>query len=455
MLATDYSFEEVCDLVRDHYNNMEEITDSNRRKQIRTWIERAEQHGDNEAKQNLVADLKVYLYSKNIELNRTHQIYPGVPTYECVIFRTYGLGIYDAIINRSPSIESVLLATGQIARYVEHGITKNFEEYLPNDQEMEALQDKLSQICRRQLNKTNPVVSGYIESTETRIQMYMPPYSYSRTVITRRFTTSSFSLDDLKMDKRAKEFYKQAVKGRLNLIFGGGMGTGKTTRQICLLKCKDPQTEIVTTWESEHEMRLEKKWSGFVTALQSLDEIDLGFQGSHRHIFRNNSQTIVFAEVREEMEAHYSLLSCLRGTDSTYMTIHLRTPTPEAGIRTYASLINQFRRGNVSDVYRDIADGIDVFCILENYSGNRVDYCIFVPEFTEGYVTGAGQYVSGEPRARVLAYYDVSEPCEENRLKWTGNVLPDHKIDYMIYKGTADLDILRTELKITDRKRMF
>lgn len=454
-MGSNYSFDEICDIVRQYYNNLDEIPDPNRRHQIRNWIERAEQHGDNDAKQNLVTDLRIFLHNKGIELGPQHQIYPNIPPYECVIFRTYGLGIYDAIITKSPNIESVLLSTGQIARYVENGKLKNFEKYRPTDQEMEALQDKLSQICKRQLSRSNPVVAGYIESTETRVQMYMPLYSYTRTVITRRFTISSFSLDDIKIDPRTKEFYKQAVKGRLNIMIGGGMGTGKTTRQISLLKLKDPESEILTTWESEHEMRIQKKWNGFVTALQSLEELDLGFRGSHKHIFRNNSQTIVFAEVREEMEAHYSLLSCLRGTDSTYMTIHLRTPTPETGIRTYASLINQYRKGNVSDIYRDISEGIDIFCILENFGGNRVDYCIFVPEFSEGYVTAAGQYVPGEPKANVLAQYDMTEAIEENRLKWTGQFLPDQKVDYMIYKGNADLDILRTDLKLTNRKRMF
>lgn len=443
------SLAEVTEFVTNYYKEMNEITDENQKSLIRDWIIKIQKEDDNVSKQNLISDLETVLQKKNIVLGDEHEIYPNVPPVEGIVFRIYGLGVYDAIIHQSPTIESVWLSAGQIARYVESGLTKDYFGYVPDDAEMLAIQSRLEEICGKPHNKSEPILRGFIESTETRIQSYMPPRSYSRSLRTRRFVTPSFSLDDIRMDERAREFSKQAVYGRLNICIGGGQGVGKTTRQISLLVLKDPNTENITIYETEHEMRFQKKWKGTVVELQDIH--DQGFSAVQRDVFRNGSHTIVFAEPREGIEAHYALTSCGRGTDQTVMTIHLRVPdldNPVAAVREFATLVNDYRKTNIIDVYRNIASGIDLFWILENIKGNRVDYSIFVPEIMEGQLSQRGDYISPEPRARVLAKYD---PVEK-QLAWTGNMLPDQMVHYMTNKGTADLEVLRA-LKLTDLKR--
>lgn len=443
------TLDELIEFTRTYYTEMEEITDKSQQILIRDWINRIQKYDDNEAKQNLISDLVSVLQRKNIVLGPEHVIYPEVPHVEGLIFRIYGLGVYDAIIHQSPQIESVWLSAGQIARYVEGNIVKSYHDYIPDDQEMEAIQSRLEEICGKPHNRSEPILRGFIESTETRIQSYMPPRSYSRSIRTRRFVTPSFSLDDMKIDERARELSKQAMYGRLNLIIAGGQGTGKTTRQISLLMLKDPNKENITIYETEHEMRFQKKWKGTVVELQDVN--DLGFGYVQRDVFRNGSHTIVFAEPREGIEAHYAMMSFTRGSDQTVLTTHLRVPDiddPVAAIREFATLVNDYRKTNIIDIYRNIASGVDLFWILDSINGNRVDYSIFVPEMTEDRFSPAGDYIPPEPKARVLAKYNLAK----NELEWTGEHLPDKMVRYMVGKGNADLEILRS-LGLTDLKR--
>ncbi|MGG4499155.1 ATPase, T2SS/T4P/T4SS family [Brevibacillus reuszeri] len=447
--ATRISLKDLISLVTEYYKDLKEVSDAGNKEDIRQWITSIQTKDDNSAKQNLISDLTSVLDKKNIVLGDEHVIYPEVPAIEGIVFRIYGLGVYDAITHKSPTIESVWLGTDQIARYVEHGITKSYHDYIPDESEMEAIQSRLEEICQEQHNPSEPILRGFIESSETRIQSYMPPRTYSRIVRTRRFITPSFSLDDIKMDERAREFSKQAMYGRLNICLAGGQGTGKTTRQIGLLILKDPTTENITIYETEHEMRFQKKWPGTVAEIQDIN--DMGFAAVYRDVFRNGSQTICFAEPREGIEAHYALISCGRGSDQTVLTTHIRIPDlddPVSGIREFATLVNEHRNTNINDIYRNIASGIDLFWILENLKGNRVDYCIFVPEMEEDSVSPTGDYVPPKPKARVLAKYDFVK----KGLVWTGEHLADHKVRYMTNKGTADLEILR-ELGLTDLKR--
>jgi len=444
------TLDEVIKIITEYYKEMLEIDDADKKELVQNWISNIQKNDDRVAKQNLISDLASMLKEKNIVLGEEHKIYPKVSAEEGLVYRIYGLCVYDAINSLSPSIESVWIAANQIARYVEGGISKNYSSYVPDVSEMEAIQSRLEEICQKPHNKAHPILRGFIESSETRIQSYIPPRTFSRTLRTRRLVTPSFSLDDMKeMDEKSRELSKQSAKGRLNIMVGGGQNVGKTTRQIGLLLLKDPETENITIYESEHEMRFQLKWPGAVCEIQDID--DLGFSAVQRDVFRNGSHTIVFAEPREGIEAHYALQSCSRGSDQTVMTYHLRVPDlddPVSAIREFAVLVNDYRNTNITDVYRSIASGIDIIWVLENIGGKRVDYSIFIPEMQEERFTPRGDYIQPEPKARVLAKYDYTS----KKLEWTGEMLPERMVRYMTNKGKADLEILRS-LKLTDLKR--
>ncbi|MDC0764235.1 ATPase, T2SS/T4P/T4SS family [Brevibacillus sp. AG] len=444
------SLDEVIDIITDYYKEMREINSADKKELVQNWIANIQKKDDRVAKQNLISDLASMLKEKNIVLGDEHKIYPNVPPEDGLVYRIYGLCVYDAINSLSPSVESVWISANQIARYVESGVIKNYYNYMPDASEMESIQSRLEEICQKPHNKSHPILRGFIESSETRIQSYIPPRAFSRSLRTRRLVTPSFSLDDMKeMDEKSRELSKQSVKGRLNIMVGGGQNVGKTTRQIGLLLLKDPETENITIYESEHEMRFQLKWPGSVVELQDID--DMGFSAVQRDVFRNGSHTIVFAEPREGIEAHYALLSCSRGSDQTVMTYHLRVPDlddPVSAIREFAVLVNDYRKTNVVDVYRSIASGLDIIWVLENIGGKRIDYSIFLPEMQEGHFSPRGDYIQPEPRARVLAKYDYTS----KKLEWTGEMLPDLMVRFMTNKGKSDLEILRS-LGLTDLKR--
>ncbi|WP_139490078.1 ATPase, T2SS/T4P/T4SS family [Brevibacillus dissolubilis] len=438
-IQPSYTIDEVINIIRSHYSEMKDIP-LNRQESVRLWIIQTEK-GDENAKRKLIVDVETYLNGLGIYLGQEHIIYPMTTPYESLVYATYGLGVYDAIIHLSPFIESVKLTAGKTAYYRENGLDRTYP-YTPTEEEMEVLQRKLSEIAARPFHRNIPRLSGYIESTETRLQMYMPPYSRRRQTLTRRFTTKTFSLDEIQMDERARELCKQSVYGRLNHVIGGAMGVGKTHRALSMLLLKDPLTESITIYESEHEMRLGDKWPGMVIELQSIESLGFEFaQTTGKDFFRNESNTVVFGEVREAYEAHVALQIASRGIDGTFYVTHLRIPKPEVAIRTIASLVNEYRRTGEEGICREITLAFDLFWILASYHGKRVDDCIFTPAIDEQ---------TGQVRANVLAYHDMTK----GELIWTGAHLSREKVEKMIYEGKADLDVLR-ELKVTDYERMI
>ncbi|MCG6197404.1 pilus assembly protein CpaF, partial [Anoxybacillus sp. LAT_38] len=124
-------------------------------------------------------------------------ILPHVNGYEGLLFATYGWGILDAVLHLSPWVEEVRVAAGRPVAYIEQGRKKSLP-YTPTWTEVETLQQKLTNAAGLSFHEKKPRLSGYLDSLKARLTMFTFPYSRVPTIIVRRFTTPSFSLDQLR-----------------------------------------------------------------------------------------------------------------------------------------------------------------------------------------------------------------------------------------------------------------
>jgi pilus assembly protein CpaF len=99
--------------------------------------------------------------------------------------------------------------------------------------QMEVLLDNLLSLTGRAITAKAPMVDFRLEDG-SRVNVVIPPVALGGAIITiRKFTRSLRSIDDLiakgTLTDGMANFLAYAVRARLNIIYAGGTGTGKTT----------------------------------------------------------------------------------------------------------------------------------------------------------------------------------------------------------------------------------
>jgi type IV secretory pathway ATPase VirB11/archaellum biosynthesis ATPase len=276
--------------------------------------------------------------------------------------------------------------------------------------------------------------------------MFTFPYSRVPTIIVRRFTTPSFSLDQLRMqplptfDERVQLLLEQQVYGRSNVLVIGPMAAGKTTLMLCMLKLKDPQTEYVTIFESEHEMRFGDVWPGEVIELQNVEEIGIELESCFKDMYRTTANTILIGEIREPIEAYHFVNAGVRGTDATIAAMHERFP--HKALQDLTDLVYQYGGRSIELTQERISRAVNfVNSLTYRNNGHRYIDAIHVSEWND--VMNRVESVPLVFRNRQTGAYE-----------WTGKKLDEHLVEYMCHVGRADLAVLK-ELRLIDMGRML
>ncbi|MFY0545771.1 ATPase, T2SS/T4P/T4SS family [Brevibacillus sp. H7] len=402
------------------------------------------EHGDRESHSHIILRLQHY-FEEVVKRPITEEILPQVNGYEGITFATYGWGILDVVLHMSPWIEEVRISAGKNVAYLEQGI-KKFLPYKPTWQEVETLQQKLTNTAGLSFNEKKPRLSGYLDTLKARLTMFTFPYSRVPTIIVRRFTTQAFSLDQLRtqklstFDEKVQLLIEQQVYGRSNVLVIGPMAAGKTTMMICMLKLKDPLNDFVTIYESEHEMRFGDVWPGEVIELQNVEEIGIELAHCFKDMYRTTANTILIGEIREPIEAYHFVNAGVRGTDATIAALHERFA--HKALNDLTDLVYQYGGRSIELTQERISRAVNFVNSLKyRNNGHRFIDAIQVTEWND-----VMQRVESVP----LVYRNLVT----DEYEWTGKMLEGHLAEYMCYLGHADLDVLKS-LHLTDIGRQI
>lgn len=400
--------------------------------------------GDRDSHSHIILRLQHY-FEEVLKRPVKEEILPHVNAYEGLAFSTYGWGIIDATLHLSPWVEEVRVSAGRQVAYIEQGVKKTLN-YMPTWQEVETLQQKLTNTAGLSFHEKKPRLSGYLESLKARLTMFTFPYSRVPVIIVRRFATLAFSLDDLRkqemptFDEKVQLLIEQQVHGRGNVLVIGPMAAGKTTLMLCMLKLKDPRTEYITIFESEHEMRFGDVWSGEVIELQNVEEIGIELANSFKDMYRSTANTILIGEIREPIEAYHFINAGVRGTDATIAAMHERFP--HKALNDLTDLVYQYGGRSVELTQERISRAVNfVNSLTYRNNGHRFIDAIHVTEWND--LMNRVESVPLVYRNRISGEYE-----------WTGKQLDGHLVEYMCYVGRADLDTLK-ELRLTDMGRLI
>lgn len=433
--------EEIKQAARDYLNHYGSSKEERlEMQQILTMAEK----GDRESHSHIILRLQHY-FEEILQRPVTEEILPNVNGYEGITFSTYGWGILDVVLHLSPWIEEVRISAGRRVSYLEQGV-KKYLDYEPTWQEVETLQQKLTNAAGLTFNERKPRLSGYLEKLKARLTMFTHPYSRVPTILVRRFTTPSFSLDHLRkqklatFDEKVQLFIEQQVYGRGNVLVIGPMAAGKTTLMSCMLKLKNPETEYVTIFESEHEIRFSDIWPGEVIELQNVEEIGIDLSNCFKDIYRTTANTILIGEIREPIEAYHFVNAGIRGTDATIAALHERFP--HQALNDLTDLVYQYGGRSIELTQERISRAVNFVNSLKfRNNGHRFIDAIHVTEWNQ-----VMQRVESLP----LVYRNLAT----EQYEWTGKQLPGELAEYMCHMGQADLQVLK-DLKITEIGRQL
>lgn len=436
-----HEVESLKQAARDYLNHFGNTKEE--KLEMQKILSSAEQ-GDRDSHNHIILRLQHY-FEEVLRRPVTEQILPQVNGYEGLVFATYGWGILDAVLHLSPWVEEVRISANRKVAYIEHGVKKSLE-YTPTWREVENLQQKLTNAAGLSFNEKKPRLSGYLDSIKARLTMFTFPYSRVPTILVRRFTTPAFSLDSLRtqpqptFDEKVQWLMEQQVYGRGNVLVIGPMAAGKTTLMLCMLKLKDPRTEYVTIFESEHEMRFGDVWSGEVIELQNVEEIGIELAHCFKDMYRSTANTILIGEIREPIEAYHFINAGIRGTDATIGAMHERFP--HKALQDLTDLVYQYGGRSIELTQERISRAVNfVNSLTYRNDGHRFIDAIHVTEWNETF--GRVDSIPLVYRHRQTGVYE-----------WTGKQIAPDLIEYMCYVGKADMDVLK-ELRLTDIGRQL
>jgi len=440
-LAPWKSVEEIKQAARDYLNHFGATKEE--KMEMQRILTLAEQ-GDRESLGHIILRLQHY-FEEVIKRPVTEEILPYVNGYEGLAFSTYGWGILDAVLHLSPWVEEVRISANRNVAYIEQG-KKKFLPYVPSWREVETLQQKLTNAAGLSFNEKKPRLSGYLESLKARLTMFTFPYSRVPTVLVRRFTTPTFSLDQLRtqkqptFDERVQMLIEQQVHGRANVLVIGPMAAGKTTLMLCMLKLKDPATEYITIFESEHEMRFADVWPGEVIELQNVEEIGIELAHCFKDLYRSTANTILIGEIREPLEAYHFINAGIRGTDATIAAMHERFP--HKALQDLTDLVYQYGGRSIELTQERISRAVNfVNSLAYRNNGHRFIDAIHVTEWNETF-------------RRVESIPLVVRNMQTGEYEWTGKKLDPYLLEYMCCVGRADYQVFK-ELRLTDAGRQI
>ncbi len=240
-----------------------------------------------------------------------------------------GFGPIETLL-KDPAVTEIMI-NGPDKVYVERlGKTELANITFDDKQQLMQLVYKLLMPTRRRVDESYPYTEVSLKDG-SRVNIIIPPLALDGPTITiRKFLKEIKSVDDLMnlgtLDKRMAEFLVACIKAKVNIIFSGATGAGKTTA-LNVLSSYIPDDERIITIEDTAELRL---MQGHVVRLEARQaNIEGKGEITIRELFKNSLRMrpdrIILGEIRgnEGLDMLQAICSGHRGS---LVVLHASSP---------------------------------------------------------------------------------------------------------------------------------
>lgn len=231
---------------------------------------------------------------------------------------------------RDPSISEIMV-NGHDQVYVERaGRLEPVPVAFADESHLRRTIDKIVAKVGRRVDEASPMVDARLPDG-SRVNAVVPPIALDGSVLTiRKFASDPFTVDDLigfgTLTPATAWVLQACVHGRMNVLIGGGTGSGKTTSLNVLSSFVPPDERIVTIEDAaelqlrqDHVLRLEARPPN----VESRGEVAV--RDLVRNALRMRPDRIIVGEVRDG--AALDMLQAMNtGHDGSITTVHSNSP---------------------------------------------------------------------------------------------------------------------------------
>jgi len=234
--------------------------------------------------------------------------------------------------------------------------------------------EKIMAPTQRRVDESSPYVDASLPDG-SRVKIVLPPLSLVGPIITsRKFSRDIATMEDLikrdtLTDKMAK-FLIAAIRAKLNIIFAGATGVGKTTTLNVLSHYIDESERIITI-EDTNELRLKQKHVVPLEARQA--NVEGKGEVTIRDLFKNSLRMrpdrIILGEIRGS-EALDMLQAISSGHDGALAVLHASSPSDVVS-RIETMIITSNTAIPLWAIRRQMSNAIDIIVMQEQLLDGR------------------------------------------------------------------------------------
>lgn len=240
-----------------------------------------------------------------------------------------GLGPLKALLEDKDITE--IMVNGPHKVYIEKGGKKTLSEVnFENNQHLMYIIQKILSPTRRHVDEMTPFTDVSLPDG-SRVNIIIPPLSLHGPVMTiRKFLKEFARIEDLTakdtLSKNMADFLVASIKAKLNIIFSGATGSGKTTT-LNILSSYISADERIITIEDTAELKLNQEH--VVTLEAKPGNVEGRGEITIRDLFRNSlrmrPERIILGEIRSS-EALDMLQAMCSGHDGSLAVLHASSP---------------------------------------------------------------------------------------------------------------------------------
>jgi len=231
---------------------------------------------------------------------------------------------------RDPSVSEIMV-NGHDQVFVERsGRIEAAAAVFADENHLRRTIDKIVARVGRRVDEASPMVDARLLDG-SRVNAVVPPVALDGSLLTiRKFASDPYTVEDLigfgTLTRPVAEVLRACVRGRLNILIGGGTGSGKTT-SLNVLSSFVPDDERIVTIEDaaelqlrqEHVLRLESRPAN----IERRGEVTI--RDLVRNTLRMRPDRIIVGEVRDG--AALDMLQAMNtGHDGSITTVHSNSP---------------------------------------------------------------------------------------------------------------------------------